>query len=106
MVSAQEDEEQEFVEVLVVRSGSPELKLRMRRGLLLWSQLRKAGLPIGSSCSGVGVCGACAVKVIKGHENLQVEEEFERDVKVRNKIPGARRVACLVRVWGDATIQF
>ena len=85
-----------------------------RPGTNLWFQLRKHGVPIGSSCSGVGVCGACAVQVRSSEPpdaadstspGLSEETAFERDTKARHGIASHKRLACLVRLWGDVTVE-
>ena len=85
-----------------------------RPGTNLWFQLRKHGIPIGSSCSGVGVCGACAVQVrpLEAADAadttgpaLSEETPFEHDTKARHGIASQKRLACLVRLWGDVVVE-
>lgn len=79
-----------------------------RKGLNLWYLLRREGLPIGSSCTGVGVCGACAVRVKEldssQHSHLEPPGSFEDRTRIQNNIPETFRIACLVRVFGDLEV--
>lgn len=109
-------------------SGSSAENMReieARAGTNLWFQLRKHGFPIGSSCSGVGVCGACAVRVTPlGNAHTQVTQQaagsqdtdqresavstetpLESQSKIRNGIGTDKRLACLVRLWGDVLVE-
>lgn len=90
------------------KQGNQIDQFEMRGGMNLWVFLRKRGLPIGSACSGVGVCGACHVKVIGENlnlNNLSLKNDFERGTLARNQKPDSDRLACLCRVYGDVTIQ-
>lgn len=55
-------------------------KFSMRKGGNLWVWLRKNGVPIGSACSGVGVCGACTVSV-------RIENNDEKKFPFLHKVP-------------------
>jgi 2Fe-2S ferredoxin len=61
--------------------------------------VRRAGLPLGQSCRGEGVCRSCAVDVLEGAEHLGPPSPLER----RFGFSGARRLACQARVPADAT---
>lgn len=74
-------------------------KFDVRAGATLLRAARRARLPLGSSCRGVGVCVACRVKVVDGEQNLSPREEIE---EVR--LPRGERLACLARVHGPVTI--
>lgn len=51
-------------QVKIVSSKKEVLKeFEARLNSLLWVELRKKRIPIGSSCSGVGICNACEVEV-------------------------------------------
>ncbi len=78
----------------------------MRGGMNLWVFLRKQGLPIGSACSGVGVCGACCVSVKGvGSECVSLQNEFEKETLLRNGKSSHLRLACLCRVYTDIGVQ-
>ncbi|MES2615187.1 MAG: 2Fe-2S iron-sulfur cluster-binding protein [Bdellovibrionota bacterium] len=78
----------------------------MRGGMNLWVFLRKRGLPIGSACSGVGVCAACDVKIKELSENsISIKNDFEKESLQRNNKPTECRLACLCRVYNDVEVQ-
>lgn len=78
----------------------------MRGGTNLWVFIRKQGLPIGSACSGVGVCAACEIKVKEGVPDLlSLQNDFEKETLRRNNKPENSRLACLCRVYQDIEIQ-
>src|SRR5262249_42834168 len=57
---------------------------------------RRAGVPLGNSCGGIGICNRCKVSVVKGAKNLPPPTRFEKD-------PG-QRLACQAVVLGDCTV--
>lgn len=63
---------------------------------------RRAGVPLGNSCGGVGVCTRCRVRVLSGSESLSaatsVETRFSRD------FAEDERMACQAVVAGDCAI--
>lgn len=64
----------------------------------------EAGLPLASSCGGEGVCGSCRIRVLAGEEGLSPPDERERQALAAARgLPG-ERLACAVRVFGDATV--
>jgi ferredoxin len=81
----------------------------MRGGMNLWVFIRKRGLPIGSACSGVGVCGACDVKITAASsqqdEVVSAQNDFERETLKRNNKQEDSRLACLCRVYQDVEVQ-
>lgn len=86
------------------RDGVPLDAFEMMSGTTLWVFIRKRGHPIGSACSGVGVCGACAVKLDASAGAVSEQTEFERETLRRNNHPLEQRLACLCRVWGPLTV--
>ena len=58
---------------------------------------RRAGVPLGNSCGGVGVCARCKVRVVSGAENLSPPTSIE----VRFGTPAAspRTNGWRVRRW-------
>lgn len=89
------------------RLGTVVKEFQVRKGMNLWFQLRKHGLPIGAACSGVGVCAACDVEICspEGSFTIDNESEFERSSKQRQGIDLSRRLSCLVRVWCDLIVK-
>ena len=79
-------------------------KIQVRGGSNLWVALRKAGMPIGSACSGVGVCAACHVTVTPT-EGVTDQTEFEVSSLARNGKGTEMRLACLCRVISDLTVK-
>ena len=89
---------------LVSSNGQIFGHIELRRNTILWVGLRKHGIPIGASCSGVGVCAACDFEVLDGELALSVKTGFEAESLKRNDKPLSSRLACLCRVQGDLTI--
>lgn len=94
------------------RNGKKIDSIYVRAGVNLWVSVRKYGLPIGSACSGVGVCGACHLKISSIHnENsnkdsvISKKTEFEISTLTRNQKPADERLACLCRVYGPISVQ-
>ncbi len=88
------------------KNGEKIDEFSMRGGMNLWVFIRKRGLPIGSACSGVGVCGACCVKVTgTAAEYISAQNEFEKETLARNSKSTDMRLACLCRVYDDVTVQ-
>lgn len=91
---------------LMNKSGEIFDEFEMKAGANLWVFLRKKGLPIGSACSGVGVCGACDIKVIHSTSSaVSSQNNFERETLLKNSKSLEHRLACLSRVFQDITIQ-
>ena len=65
---------------------------------------RRAGVPLGNSCGGVGVCTRCKVRVLTGEENLSPPTSLElRFGAPRGFLPG-ERMACQSVVNGDCSV--
>ena len=91
---------------LMNKSGEIFDEFNIRAGSNLWVFLRKRGLPIGAACSGVGVCGACNVKIIHMSPNsLSIQNNFEKETLQKNNKTQNERLACLTRVFQDITLQ-
>lgn len=105
--------EQNFSKNVTVRllnkDGVEFDSFQMRSGMNLWVFIRKRGHPIGSACSGVGVCAACAVKLTpdstSAHAAASPQNDFERQSLERHGHSKDERLACLTRVFGDVTVQ-
>ncbi|WP_161597654.1 2Fe-2S iron-sulfur cluster-binding protein [Fluviispira multicolorata] len=88
------------------KAGNKIDEFQMRGGTNLWVFIRKRGLPIGSACSGVGVCGACHLKVTEiTPQSISIQNEFEKETLIKNQKPTDERLACLCRISGDIIIQ-
>ena len=57
---------------------------------------RRAGVPLGNSCGGIGICNRCRVRIVEGSEHLTPPTRFERDAE--------ERLACQAVVLGDCTV--
>lgn len=65
---------------------------------------RRAAVPLGNSCGGVGVCTRCRVRVVAGGDNLSDPTTIElRFGSARDFAPG-ERMACQAIVLGDCAI--
>jgi 2Fe-2S ferredoxin len=73
-------------------------------GTSLLAAIRKAGLPIGSSCDGDGICGRCGVQLVAGAGALTPETAEEVRIKDANRVPPEDRLACRARVGGDVVV--
>jgi len=72
--------------------------VRVPRGTTLLEAARRAGLPAARACGGDLLCGRCVCSVGPG---APAEGEAERRTKQRNRVDGARRLACAVRIEVD-----
>ena len=88
-----------------VRFLPSERRVRVARGATLHDAVLRAGLPIASACGADGVCGRCGVEIVAGAERLPPEQADEADVKQRNRVPPAQRLACRVAPVADVTIR-
>jgi adenylate cyclase len=85
-------------------------RLSVRTGTRLADAIRRAGLPIAAACGDELVCAKCGVRILSGR--VARESRREREVKRRNRVAPALRLACAIRVredlvvtadyWGDA----
>jgi ferredoxin len=96
-----------LVKVTVLNKNGKKIdEFFMRGGTNLWVFIRKRGLPIGSACSGVGVCGACDIKVNeRTPSSTSTKNNFEQETLKRNNKSEDSRLACLCRVYNDIEIQ-
>lgn len=91
---------------LANKAGNIFDEFKIRSGSNLWVFIRKRGHPIGSACSGVGVCAACHVRILN-EENVKVSDQsaFEKTSLKNNKHDENSRLSCLTRVFSDLTVQ-
>ena len=76
----------------------------VRRGVTIISAANRAGVPIGQSCNGDGICGWCKVKVLRGMENLSPPTPIERRLMASCAFAPDERAACLAKISGDITV--
>ncbi len=79
------------------------LTVACTRGTSLLEVIRRAGIPLLSSCGGNGTCGRCRVRILSGSIHQPSAEEIKH-------IPDADlsdgyRLACQVRIAGDTTVD-
>ena len=79
------------------------LTVACTRGASLLEVIRRAGIPLLSSCGGNGTCGCCRIRILSGSIHLPSAEEIKH-------IPDADlsdgyRLACQVRIEGDTTVD-
>lgn len=65
---------------------------------------RRAAVPVGNSCGGVGVCARCRVRVVAGAENLSPPTTIELRVGGTRGFAADERMACQAAVRGDCAV--
>ena len=63
---------------------------------------RRAGVPLGNACGGVGTCARCRVTVVSGE--LAPPTSVEARVAERRGLGSAERLACQAVVLGDCEV--
>jgi ferredoxin len=87
------------------KSGEIFKTISARRGVNLWVLLRRYGVPVGASCSGVGVCGKCAVRAVSPQAgSITGKTEFESQTIQRQGLADDLRLTCLCRAQGDLVL--
>lgn len=71
----------------------------------LMARLRTAGIPVGSSCDGDGICGKCALDIIEGAARLHELTEREQALAQEHNLSRDKRLSCQVRVSSDIKID-
>lgn len=66
--------------------------------------ITQAGLPVGSSCGGQGVCGKCFVQVLEGMENISTPSELEKKLLARDDHGDHIRISCQSQILGSITV--
>ena len=69
-------------------------------GYNLRQAILDSGLDIDSSCGGVGTCGRCKVKVVKGDTGSKKTKYISPDEKKKGFV-----LACLAKVKSDLVIE-
>jgi len=65
---------------------------------------RRAAVPLGNSCGGVGVCTRCKVTVAAGAENLSPATSIELRFGCARGFAPDERMACQAVVRGDCEV--
>ena len=90
------------------KDGTVWKEFTLPPGANLWVFLRKNQVPIGASCSGVGVCARCSVEEVlpeSGLSSLSAATEREKQVLVQQGKPAHLRLACLSRVQDHVRLR-
>lgn len=88
-----------------VRFLPSEESREVRDGSTIIAAARRSGVRIGQSCDGEGTCGECKVRVLEGDGNLSPVTQLERMLMEEKEFSLDERVACLVRIRGDVTLE-
>jgi ferredoxin len=65
---------------------------------------RRADVPLGNSCGGVGVCTRCKVRVVTGADNLRPATSIELRFGSARGFADDERMACQAVVMGDCEV--
>ena len=65
---------------------------------------RRAAVPLGNSCGGVGVCARCRVRMLEGAENVTPPTAIETRFGSARGFGPDERMACQAVVTGDCTV--
>ena len=65
---------------------------------------RRAAVPLGNSCGGVGICARCRVRVVEGAEALAPMTSIETRVTQQRGFDADERLACQAVVKGDCSV--
>ena len=71
-------------------------------GTTLFQATRAAGLPLGSSCDGEGICGRCGLRLLAGA--LSPPGAREERVKRDNDVEPGLRLSCHARILSDVVV--
>jgi ferredoxin len=65
---------------------------------------RRAAVPLGNSCGGVGVCTRCKVRIVHGADNLSPATSIELRFSKPRGFAEDERMACQAVVHGDCEV--
>lgn len=65
---------------------------------------RRAGVPLGNSCGGTGICARCKVRVVDGAANLTPPTAIELRIGSQRGFAPEERMACQAVVTGDCAV--
>ncbi|HUO83593.1 MAG TPA: 2Fe-2S iron-sulfur cluster-binding protein [Thermoanaerobaculia bacterium] len=65
---------------------------------------RRAGVPLGNACGGIGICGRCLIRPLAGAANLSPPTEIETKVAHQRSFSPGQRLACQCVVRGDCAV--
>jgi 2Fe-2S ferredoxin len=76
----------------------------VKAGSTILAAANRAGLPVGQSCGGDGICGWCRVTILKGAENVSAPTSLERKLLAYLEFSANERASCLATIHGDIHI--
>jgi len=66
---------------------------------------RRAGVPLGNSCGGTGICLRCRITIVEGAARVGSQTSMERNAIDSGRLDGSPvRLACQTIVRGDCAI--
>jgi 2Fe-2S ferredoxin len=65
---------------------------------------RRAAVPLGNSCGGVGICARCRVTVLEGADRLSPPTSIESRIGAARGFAADERMACQAVVMGECRI--
>jgi adenylate cyclase len=65
---------------------------------------RRAAVPLGNACGGIGICARCRVRIVEGAENLTPPTAIETRVSSQRGLDPDERLACQAVVQGNCSI--
>jgi ferredoxin len=103
-IESQELNSQVKLVELTISKGEKQQVLNVRRGLGFQAFCARNQTPIEFDCRDAD-CGICIFKLIKGSENLSPKTIKESEFLKAMRADPDERLACQVRLLGDATIE-
>lgn len=76
--------------------------LEAGKGEKLLALLRRHGIPLPAGCGGLGFCGMCRVKAVRGELTAPTRREIEI---LANRLGEGWRLACQAQVVGDVEVE-
>ena len=94
-----------LTQAIILHENTSERVVEARPGKRLSKVIRDAGLPLGYSCGGRGICVACIVQT-QGELSVITEREASL-LKSSDPAPygWSNRVACLARIRGEVHVR-
>lgn len=90
-------------EVTIIEHDGKSITLEARPYMNLLDLLRRERVFIPSTCGGAGICGKCKIRVVEGTGYGITEQE--RELLSDREIEAGIRLACMIEIDEDITIQ-
>lgn len=65
---------------------------------------RRAAVPLGNSCGGIGICARCRVRIVEGADRISGPTTVESRVSRDRGLGSDERLACQAIVFGDCSV--